>query len=178
MRRTFLAALMMLLMTAPAAMAQTGFCKSCAPMDNNQRTAEIRKMYSETSNNENLTTKKYQYEFDENGQGFPYSFVYRYDNGKLVQIDFETEYDYIHRRFFYVKDGCLYFVLVEDQHPSEDGSQMVSEFSRAYFCNDKIYKCLGSDKKDLDINDPWVVDLQTSLLEDFTRGLKKEGMAE
>ena len=158
--------------------AQTGFCKSCAQMDNNQRTAEIRKMYAEVVNNKNLTTKKYQYEFDENGQGFPYSFVYRYDNGKLVQIDFETEYDYIHRRFFYVKDGCLYFVLVEDQHPSEDGSSMVSEFSRAYFCNDKIYKCLGNDKKDLDVKDAWVVDLQMSLLEDFARALKMEGKAE
>ncbi|MBQ4407086.1 MAG: hypothetical protein II852_08765 [Bacteroidales bacterium] len=158
--------------------AQTGFCKSCAQMDNNQRTAEIRKMYSETANNKNLTTKKYQYEFDENGQGFPYSFVYRYDNEKLVQIDFETEYDYIHRRFFYAKDGCLYFVLVEDQHPSEDGSQMVSEFSRAYFCNDKIYKCLGSDKKDLNVKDAWVVDLQIELLEDFTRALEMEGKAE
>ena len=112
MIRTFFAAILILLTSIPAVMAQTGFCKSCAQMDNNQRTAEIRKMYSETSNNKNLTTKKYQYEFDENGQGFPYSFVFRYDNGKLVQIDFETEYDYIHRRFFYVKDCCLYFVLV------------------------------------------------------------------
>ena len=158
--------------------AQTGFCKSCAQMDNTQRTAEIRKMYSETANNKNLTTKKYEYLLEEQGQGFPYSFVYRYDNGKLVQIDFETEYDFIHRRFFYVKDGCLYFVLVEDQHPSEDGSQMVSEFSRAYFCNDKIYKCLGNDKTDLNVKDAWVVDLQTELLEDFTRALEMEGKAE
>jgi len=32
--------------------------------------------------------------------------------------------------------------------------------------------------KDLDVNDAWVVDLQTSLLEEFTRGLKMEGEAE
>ena len=32
--------------------------------------------------------------------------------------------------------------------------------------------------KDLDIYDAWVVDLQTELLEDFTRGLKREGKAE
>ena len=55
---------------------------------------------------------------------------------------------------------------------------MVSEFSRAYFCNDKIYKCLGSDKKDLDIKDAWVVDLQIELLEEFTRGLEIEGKSE
>ncbi|MBP5369180.1 MAG: hypothetical protein J6Z01_12085 [Bacteroidales bacterium] len=55
---------------------------------------------------------------------------------------------------------------------------MVSEFSRAYFCNNKIYKCLGNDKTDLDVKDDWVVDLQTSLLEDFTRALEMEGKAE
>ena len=159
--------------------AQTGFCKSCAQMDNTQRTAEIRKMYSETANNKNLTTKKYEYLLEEQGQGFPYSYVYHYDNGKLVKIDLETEYDYIHRRYFYVKDGCLYFILAEDQHPDEDGSgKMVSEFTRAYFCNDKIYKCLDNAKKDLDVKDDWVSDLQMSLLEDFARALKMEGKAE
>ena len=159
--------------------AQTGFCKSCAQMDKTQRTAEIRKMYSETANNKNLTNKEYEYLLEEQGQEFPYSYVYHYDNGKLVKIDLETEYDYIHRRYFYVKDGCLYFVLAEDQHPDEDGSgKMVSEFTRAYFCNDKIYKCLDNAKKDLDVKDDWVSDLQMSLLEDFARALKMEGEAE
>ena len=54
----------------------------------------------------------------------------------------------------------------------------VSEFTRAYFCNDEIYKCLDNAKKDLDVKDDWVSDLQMSLLEDFARALKMEGKAE
>ena len=179
MKRIIFLAVLITAMAIPTAEAQTGFCKSCAQMDNSQRTAEIRKMYSEIVNNKNLTTKKYEYLLEEQGQGFPYSYVYHYDNGKLVKIDLETEYDYIHRRYFYVKDGCLYFILAEDQHPDEDGSgKMVSEFTRAYFCNDKIYKCLDNAKQDLDVKDDWVSDLQMSLLEDFVRALKMEGKAE
>jgi hypothetical protein len=33
-------------------------------------------MYSETANSKSLTTKKYEYLLEEEGQGFPYSYVY------------------------------------------------------------------------------------------------------
>ena len=69
MKRILFWAVLIIAMTMPAAEAQTGFCKSCAQMDNNQRTSEIRKMYSETANNKNLTTKKYEYMLEEQGQG-------------------------------------------------------------------------------------------------------------
>ncbi|MCR5454024.1 MAG: hypothetical protein K6F33_03440 [Bacteroidales bacterium] len=168
-------------MCSAMATAQTDdFCKACQTMDNSQRTAQIRQMFSECISAKNVVKKVYAPENDE----FFEQYTYHYSNGKLIQITCETEIDYLNTRTYYIKDGCMFFCLKKDVHPEVymDGDEAVTkeveEFTRIYFCNGVAYKYLDADKKSVPVSEEYVKGVLDDLQDEYEDVLEWESKAQ
>lgn len=134
------------------------FCQQCAQLSDNDKVAKIRDIYNSIVNDKNLVEKEVEIEDPESG--YPLEYEYKYQNGKLVMVEFDAGDGMTEDLKIYLSDGCPVFCLIENDYP--DGTK---SFERVYLCDNKIFKYLDEDKKDLDINDEGVQQANKGILQ-------------
>ncbi len=133
-----------------------GYCQDCNNLSNEEKTKQIRSMYSNIANDKNLTKKSIEIEDEESG--YPCDYDYYYKDENLVMVQFSTGDGVMTDIKIYLQNCCPFFCLSVSTYPND-----TEETERIYICNNKIFKYLDNDKKELDVNSEEVATVMTQI---------------